>query len=274
MLQISNKYCCDTIEGRARPLVIQMTAEETIRSHIGPLLSAVDVFRIAIKASVPSNEVMLSGRKKWNTDESLTLSERQVLMKGMLSCVDDWDAFVMRLSSGNLKVPYQRSHSRHSRSLDEGIVNFATEHGVNAWMMGTDLESTPAGPPDVPDGDSEVSVQVTELRAMHCYHNRREYIEELATISQIHAFHRIPTCDIIGRLARIQESLPPADIEFSNYPSHFCGGCWRDVVSCAEETKAFIESRLPFHFIESERQQRHVVNFESDALSDVDSLEL
>jgi len=272
VLQISNKYCCDTIEGRARPLAIQMTTGATLKSHIGPLLSAVEVFRIAVKASLLTYhdawelimgsfkeqkmtarglidearrsgmskfvgaafyEVMISGRKKWSTDESLSLSERQVLMKGMLSCVDDWDAFAMRLASGSLQVPCRILRNKHSGSQNEGMM---------------DTES-----PDS-DGDNEIYIVTEDVKNCRL-HVRRQYNEELATISQIHALHRIPTYDIIRRLACIQESLPPVDKTWGsdrwNYPSHLCSHCWRDVVSCAARTNTFIkESRLPFYFIE------------------------
>ncbi|KAF8313340.1 uncharacterized protein EI90DRAFT_3136729 [Cantharellus anzutake] len=268
ILQISNKYCCEVIEGLARPLAVRMTQKENIRSHIDSSLSALSIFRIGIKASEPSiyrnawelilesfrkqkmtsydlidegrrsglrellasafYEVMISGRKKWDEEPGLTLHERQALTRGMLSCTEDWDAFVSRLASGDLEVPYQRSPAISSLG-----------------MMPENV------PPKTP--------------VRHCdYHDRHHYNAELATISQINASYKVPTYDVMGRLSRIKQEVL----------DHLMNKCWDDVVSCADETKAFIESRLPFYFVEEQHRRNPRETHFADELSDIDSLDL
>ncbi|KAF8313343.1 uncharacterized protein EI90DRAFT_3294514 [Cantharellus anzutake] len=285
VLQISHKYGCEVVEDTARSLAVRMTTKEEIKSHIGPFLPAVNVYRIGVKVFEPSiyrnawelilesfrehrmtardlinegrhsgldellasalYEVMILGRERWDR-EGLSSKARQALTRAMLSCTEDWDAFVLRLASGNLEDPRQQLRWR-----DRTSASF--------------IHPTPGNEP------------ITQTSSRCSSHNRRPYRTDLARISQIHAFYKVPTYDIIGRLSRITDE--DSNVPFArcsehcsshNCQSRHCSDCWKTVVFHAYETKAFIESHLPFCFFEEQHQRPGLEMDGPDTMDDPD----
>ncbi|KAF8313342.1 uncharacterized protein EI90DRAFT_3092011 [Cantharellus anzutake] len=284
ILQISHKYCCEAIKNFARPLALRMTSSTSIRAHTGPSLPVEIVFRIGVKVFESSiyrsawglileafrehkmtardllnegrhsgldeilasalYEAMISGRERWDRD-GLSSKARQALARGMLSCTEDWNAFVFRLASGNLEVPWRQPRRR------------------SAFLP----HPTPVEGPYI------------VIPSQCCRHARQQYNAELATISQIHAFFRVPSYDIIGRLSKIREELPdirnnPHHHEQWRYPSHECEDCWGTVVAYAKETKALITSQLSLYFFEGQHRRSSETRYGGGLFGVVDSLDL
>ncbi|KAF8328067.1 uncharacterized protein EI90DRAFT_3290621, partial [Cantharellus anzutake] len=197
VLQVAHKYCANDIEERARKIVSRMT-QDMIRLHLGPNLSALDVFRIASKACCPAiaedawdivlesykkhkvdskslldeglhsgfekfllsayYNIMIQGPTHWEKDTALTSDVKNTLAFGTLRCMGDWEALMARLASGKLDIP-----------------------------LPTNVE---------PERES-VSISPSPF----CdYHFTGGYYSEIAFIAQVYSYYGVSPYDVVGKL--------------------------------------------------------------------------
>jgi len=139
VLTLAHKYCAVDMEARAKAIAIDLTRAEVIRTHITPTLSAIQIFDTALLVDSPEMiatakvaiiadfreknipprsmlalgerhrdgkmialayyQIMLSGRRTWMTDETLSNKHKQDLIQLMLFCVDEWDSIAREWGS-------------------------------------------------------------------------------------------------------------------------------------------------------------------------------
>ena len=261
-----------------------MTREKFIKTHLQPDLTASDVFRIANECRVDwiaqnawelilksfrsgsikarelldegqtsglkkymvsaYYEVMLTGRSNWGVDLTLSAVERQNLTLGMLGCFEEWDAFVLRLSTGSLGNSSPSSTTIIPLPCPSSRTTTPPMSPIPARLrfFGDDYRALdPSLPP--------------EAKRPECqHHHRSEYYAELGIISQLYAIDRVQPYDILRKLHLIKDDIdrpnpPDSDWDLPKFPTLYCNACWGNVVDCARENIPYVQGRLSQYFL-------------------------
>jgi len=137
---IAHKYCAASIEQRAKSIAISLTTADVVRDHISPTLTAIQIYDIALlvgcdeissvlrnviisdswSGTIPPLDllalgerhsdsqfaglalyrIMLLGRDSWLNDPRITVSQGELLARGLFRFYEEWEA----VSKGFAKI--------------------------------------------------------------------------------------------------------------------------------------------------------------------------